>query len=157
MSETRPRQFATIYLASDHAGFAYKEAVKVWLEAENFLVIDGGAEVFAAEDDFPDFVIPTVMAMTADEGGEAGAIVFGGSGQGEAMAANRVKGARAIVYYGGNKIIPTLGREHNDANVLSIGARFVTLDETKEAIWHWLHTETFHDDTYTRRNKKLDW
>jgi ribose 5-phosphate isomerase B len=157
MSEERPRQFATLYLASDHAGFAYKEAVKEWLSAENFLVIDAGAEAFDGEDDFPDFVIPAVGAMVGDRGGEAGAIVFGGSGQGEAMAANRVKGARAVLYYGGNKTIPALGREHNAANVLSIGARFVTLDETKEAIWNWLHTEPLHDPKYARRNEKLDW
>jgi ribose 5-phosphate isomerase B len=61
------------------------------------------------------------------------------------------------VYYGGNTTIPVLGREHNAANVLSIGARFVTIDETKEAIWNWLHTEPLHEAKYMRRNEKLDW
>ncbi len=110
MGEVRPRQFATIYLASDHAGFTHKEMVKAWLTNENFLVIDASADTFDDDDDFPDFVIPAVTAMVLDSEGEAGAIVFGGSGQGEAMAANRVKGARAVTYYGGNKTIPSLGR-----------------------------------------------
>ncbi len=156
MDTPRIRQFSTIYLASDHAGFALKEEVKIWLEKENFLVIDGGAETFEGEDDFPDYVMPVVAAMLDDREGEAAAIVFGGSGQGEAMAANRYPGARAIVYYGGERRIPSLGREHNHANVLSIGARFVTSDEAKWVIWEWLHTEGLHEEKYQRRNEKLD-
>jgi ribose 5-phosphate isomerase B len=156
MNQPRLRQFSTIYLASDHAGFALKEEVKAWLLAENFVVIDGGAESFDGEDDFTDYVIPVVRAMVDDHVAEAAAIVFGGSGQGEAMAANRIRGARAIVYYGGEKRIPGLGREHNHANVLSVGARFVSTDEAKWAIWEWLHTEPLHDPKYNRRNQALD-
>lgn len=156
MEQPRLRQFSTIYLATDHAGFALKEELKHWLEAENFVVIDGGADTFVAEDDFPDYVMPVVAAMLTDDSGEAGAIIFGGSGQGEAMAANRLTGARAIVYYGGDRRIPALGREHNHANVLSVGARFVTSDEAKWVIWEWLHTAPLHDAKYERRNQKLD-
>jgi len=148
------RQFATVYLASDHAGFELKQAVKTWLEAEQFIVIDGGPDSYDAEDDFTDYVIPAVRAMVADE--RAAAIVFGGSGQGEAMAANRVRGARAAVYYGSNSSIPRLSREHNDANVLALGARFVSADDAKWAIWEWLHTPSLAEAKYTRRNAKLD-
>ncbi len=156
MNQSLPRQFSTVYLATDHAGFALKEEIKVWLEAENFVVIDGGAQTLDVEDDFPDYVLPVVAAMVSDDGGEAAAIVFGGSGQGEAMAANRIKGARAVVYYGGDRRVPVLTREHNNANVLSLGARFVSSDEAKWAIWEWLHTPPVHEAKYERRNKKLD-
>ena len=148
------RQFSLIYLAADHAGFALKNEVAAWLSGEGFVVIDGGAEVFDGEDDFTDYVIPAVRAMVADT--DAAAIVFGGSGQGEAMAANRVPGARAAVYYGHAKEIPALCRQHNDANVLSIGARFVTPDDAKWAIWEWLHTPALQDAKYARRNQALD-
>lgn len=154
MSETRPRQFETIFLAADHAGFALKEAVKNWLTNENFIVIDAGAEALDPEDDFTDYVVPAVEAMVKDP--IAGAVVFGGSGQGEAMAANRIEGARAIVYYGGDTTIVSLGREHNAANVLALGARFVTPDDAKWIIWEWLHTAPSADEKYTRRNAALD-
>jgi ribose 5-phosphate isomerase B len=156
MSEIRTKQFEVIYLATDHAGLALKEEIKQWLEAEQFIVVDGGAEVFDEEDDFPDFIRPVAEALAIQTDNRVGAIIFGGSGQGEAMAANRVRGVRAVVYYGGEKQIPALSRQHNDSNVLSIGARFVTSDEAKWAIWEWLHTEFLIDDKYTRRNKKLD-
>ena len=72
------------------------------------------------------------------------------------MMANRLKGVRATVYYGGSEEIITLSREHNDANVLSIGARFVDEAKAKRVIWSWLHSETSKDKKYTRRNRKLD-
>ncbi len=150
----RPRQFDVIYLGTDHAGFELKNIVKDWLASEGFVVIDGGAEVFDGDDDFPDYIVPVVRAMVADE--HAAALVFGGSGQGEAMAANRVKGARAAVYYGCDKSIPVLSREHNDANVLSLGARFVSPDDAKWVIWEWLHTPAMTEEKYHRRNRKLD-
>ncbi len=156
MEPNRVRQFNTIYLAADHAGLVLKNAVKDWLVSESFTIVDGGADTFDGEDDFPDYVMPTVQAMVDDTEGGAAAIVFGGSGQGEAMAANRIHGARAIVYYGGERAIPALGREHNHANVLSIGARFVTEDEAKWAIWEWLHTSGLADPKYARRNRALD-
>jgi len=154
MAETRPRQFETIYLAADHAGFLLKETLKEWLTGEGFIVIDGGAESFDGEDDFPDYVIPTTLAMTDVDG--SAAIVCGGSGQGEAMAANRIKGARAVVYYGGDRRIITLSREHNHANVLALGSRFVSTDDAKWAVWEWLHTAPLNYLKYQRRNDLLD-
>jgi len=148
-------KISTIYLASDHAGLEHKNAVRDWLSAEGFIVEDCGAHVFDADDDFPDFIQLAAGAVAALPASRK-AIIFGGSGQGEAMQANRYKGVRAAVYYGAPKEIASLSREHNDSNVLSIGARFVTVEEAKEVIWMWLHTESSGDGKYHRRNVKLD-
>ncbi len=145
----------TIYLATDHAGFAHKEAVKHWLITEGRTVIDVGASHYDEGDDFPDF-IKLAAQKVARETETSAAIIFGGSGQGEAMVANRYVGVRATVYYGGQPEIITLAREHNDANVLSIGARFVSIDEAKQVIWAWLQTEKGSDPKYHRRNVKID-
>lgn len=145
----------TIYLAADHAGFEHKAAIMAWLVNEKYDIVDMGATTYDMNDDFPDFIMAAAAAVSAAPGSRA-AIVFGGSGQGEAMAANRYTGVRATVYYGGNEDIISLSREHNDANVLSIGARFVSIDETKRVIWTWLHLATNSDDKYARRNRKID-
>lgn len=152
---TNLRQFTTIHLATDHAGFVLKEAVRMWLLQENFVIIDHGAYTFEVEDDFPDFIIPAVSAVARGPHTTAG-IIFGGSGQGEAMAANRVAGVRAAVYYGAIRDIAVLSRVHNDANVLSLGARFVSEDEVKAVIWDWLHSVASSEEKYARRNKKLE-
>lgn len=144
-----------IHLATDHAGLAHKEAVSLWLKAEGFVVVDHGAMSLNAEDDYNDFVALAAKAVSSNPLNNQ-AIIFGGSGQGEAMQANRFLGVRAAVYYGGNETIPGLSRMHNDANVLSIGARFVEIDEAKKVIWDWLHTATLNDEKYQRRNNKLD-
>jgi ribose 5-phosphate isomerase B len=83
-------------------------------------------------------------------------IIFGGSGQGEAMLANRYPQVRAAVYYGGDEKIVALSREHNDANILSIGARFVDISHTKKVIWDWLHAEPLKQEKYQRRNHKIE-
>lgn len=152
--ETRARQFTTIHLGTDHAGLALKDEVRTWLESESFLVVDHGAHSFDGEDDFPDFVVPAVRAIVGRS--ESAAIIFGGSGQGEAMAANRVAGIRAAVFYGGEEAIVPLSRQHNDANVLSLGARFVTPPDAKRIIWEWLHTAALSNVKYARRNQKIE-
>lgn len=144
-----------IYLATDHAGFELKNAVRDWLLGEGFVVEDCGASVFDAEDDYPDYIQKAAAAIAAAPA-ERKAIIFGGSGQGEAMQANRYKGVRAAVFYGGPSEIVTLSREHNDANILSFGARFVDADKAKEMIWLWLHAEPLKAEKYHRRNTKLD-
>ncbi len=143
-----------INLATDHAGFEHKEAVKDWLISENFSVIDHGALTFNDKDDFPDFIALAAGAVSRRPGDRA--IIFGGSGQGEAMVANRYPRVRAAVFYGGNDGIPSLSRQHNNANVLSIGARFVSIDETKKVIWDWLHTDFLTEEKYKRRNDKIE-
>lgn len=148
---TRP----IIYVATDHAGFDLKNDVRDWLISEGYEVKDCGAHTFNAEDDFPDFIQPAAEAV-AEAPKNRRAIIFGASGQGEAMQANRYKGVRAAVYYGGEGEIVTLSRQHNDANILSIGARFVSPDKAKEMIWMWLHTDASAVEKYRRRNLKLD-
>lgn len=87
---------------------------------------------------------------------DAYGIIFGGSGQGEAMLANRFPNVRATVFYGGELEIIRLSRAHNDANVLSIGARFVSVEEVKIAILTWLSTPVLVDEKYRRRNQKIE-
>ena len=145
----------TIHLASDHAGFEYKEVVHAWLKEAGYTVVDNGAKVFDAEDDFPDFIARAAQAVSASPE-HTRAIIFGGSGQGEAMLANRFKQVRATVYYGGELDIVALSRAHNDANVLSIGARFLKIEDVKEAITLWLSSPVLTDEKYTRRNQKIE-
>lgn len=154
-----------IYFAADHAGFDLKETLLAFVRDElGHEVEDMGAYSLVAGDDYPDFVVPAAQAVGADaldataSGNNNGsyAIVIGGSGQGEAMAANRVKGVRAVVWYGGNQDIVTLSRQHNDANVLSIGARFVNEHIAKDMVALWLTTEFSGDERHIRRNSQID-
>jgi len=144
-----------IHLATDHAGYAHKNAIADWLQGEGFTVVDHGATVFDPEDDFPDFIVKAAHAVAKAPATDR-AIIFGGSGQGEAMLANRFPGVRATVLYSDNKEIVELGRAHNDANVLSIGARFISVDDTKKHVWSWLHAPGPTDQKYIRRDQKID-
>ncbi|PJC22454.1 MAG: ribose-5-phosphate isomerase, partial [Candidatus Yonathbacteria bacterium CG_4_9_14_0_2_um_filter_43_16] len=101
-----------------------------------------------------DFIRPVAEAVAHDP--QSRGIILGGSGQGEAMCANRVKGARAAVYYGGAVDIVVLSREHNDANILSLGARFVETEEAKEVVRVWLETPFSGAEKHARRIAKLD-
>ncbi len=149
------KQVSTIYLATDHAGFALKEVVKAWLADSQYEVVDCGAKNLEADDDFPDYIKLAAAAVSAHPN-EVKAIIFGGSGQGEAMVANRFSGVRATVYYGAKPEIISLSREHNDANVLSLGARFLTNEEAIEAVRKWLLTEVDLDQRHLRRIKKIE-
>ena len=148
-------QFQTIYLAADHAGFDHKEQVRTWLLSEGLAIVDVGAYELNTLDDFPGFMHVAAKGVANNPRVNC-AILFGGSGEGEAMMANRFKGVRATAYYGGEEAIIALSRQHNNANVLSIGARFVTIDDTKKVIWDWLHTAPNSDEKYHRRNRALD-
>jgi len=144
-----------IHLATDHAGFEHKQAVAAWLQAEDLTVIDHGACQYDESDDFPDFITLAAAAVSKNPQSEC-AIIFGGSGQGEAMVANRFPYVRATVLYTDNEEIVTLSREHNNANVLSIGARFLSVDATKRLIWQWLQIHTSLEERHQRRIQKLD-
>lgn len=144
-----------VNVAADHAGLAHKDAVRAWLRGEGITVTDHGPLALEPTDDYPDYIGPAAAAVSADPMRQR-AIVFGGSGQGEAMAANRFPYVRAAVFYGGPDEIVRLSREHNDANVLSIGARFVDIDTCKRLIWEWLHTAPRSEEKYARRNRKLE-
>ena len=142
-----------VYLASDHAGFELKEEIKKYLLDLGMEVEDMGAFAFDADDDYPDFVRPAAQAVANDPERSRG-IVLGGSGQGEAIAANKVQGIRAAVYYGGSLDIVKLSRAHNDVNILSLGARFLTVDQAKDAVRLWLETP-FEGGRHERRINKI--
>ena len=125
-----------IYIGSDHAGMELKGVLTTFLRANGHDVEDLGAHTLDPLDDYPDFIHPVAEAVANDSTSRG--IILGGSGQGEAMCANRVKGVRAAVYYGGPFDIAVLSREHNDANILSLGARFVEEDEAREVVRVWL-------------------
>lgn len=143
-----------IYLGTDHAGFELKEKVKVFLREQGYQVEDEGAFEYKSTDDYPDYIQLVAKQVAADQ--DSRGIVFGYSGQGEAMAANRLKGVRAVVYYGSQPEIIKLSREHNNANVLSFGAGFVKEDEAIKAVKLWLVTVFTEEERHVRRLYKLD-
>ena len=159
-----------IFIGADHAGFEAKEKLKTYLSDMGHEVIDKGAFTFDKDDDYPDFIKPVAegVAENTDNRG----IIIGGSGFGEAICANRVSKARALVFYG--PMLPKgavdvsgreshdpyeiikLSRMHNDANIISFGMRFITDEEMKEAIRVFLETKFSGDERHIRRIKKLD-
>lgn len=143
-----------VYLASDHAGFELKAVLMEHLTVRGVEVEDLGPHTFDPADDYPDYIIPLAKRVSGEAGSRG--IAIGGSGEGEAMAANRVKGARAAVYHGGPMDAIRLSREHNDANMLSLGARLMTADEAWEAVVLWLETPFSGDERHARRIGKLD-
>lgn len=144
----------TVYLGTDHAGFRLKEVVREHLIKAGYQVNDKGAVTEDSNDDYPDFVIPAVEGALG-HGSPAVAIVFGGSGNGECIVANKVKGARAALAY--NEATARLSREHNDANVLCLGGRTVTVDEnlTLRLVDLWLSTPFSGDERHARRIGKI--
>ena len=158
-----------IYLASDHAGFRLKSALLEHLPLLGYDTQDLGAFALDSEDDYPDFVTPLAERVANES--ESFGIILGGSGQGEAMCANRVKGIRAAVFYGKMPVTLELDREgghsidgydavrlprkHNNANVLSIGARFVSAEDADEAVRVFLTTEFSGDERHVRRLNKF--
>ena len=141
-----------IVLATDHAGFELKEHVKNMLLNKGIEIKDFRAYSYDSQDDYPDFILPAAQYI-ADNNFVG--IIFGGSGQGEAIAANRIKGIRAAVFYNGPDEIVQLSKLHNNANVLSIGARFVNQSRAEEIIDLWLST-SFEEGRHQRRIEKLD-
>lgn len=143
-----------IYIATDHAGFEMKNKIVEYVTSLGYTVEDMGALVYDSQDDYPDFIAPLAekVALDADSRG----IIFGGSGQGEAIVANRISGIRAVVYYGGTLDIPRLAREHNNANILSVGARFVSLEEIQQVVQIFLETEFTEEERHVRRITKID-
>ena len=159
-----------VYFAADHAGFDLKNALVAHVRTLGYEIEDVGALSLAEDDDYPDYVTP-LAERVATAPGEACGIVVGGSGQGEAMAANRVKGARAAVFYGPARVTAALeieggksedaydavrlARRHNDANILSIGARFVSGSEADEAVRIFLETPFSGEGRHARRLAKF--
>lgn len=143
-----------IHFATDHAGFTLKNELLSFVRDELKLEVeDHGATELDETDDYPDFVSAAASAVSANSNDKA--IILGGSGEGEAIVANRQQGVRAVVYYGGNLEIIKLSREHNDANVLSLGARFLNLEDAKEAVRLWLQTNFTYEERHVRRIAKF--
>lgn len=143
-----------VYFASDHAGYELKERLKPFVAKLGHEVEDLGPASYVETDDYPDTCLPAAKAVAANPG--ACAVVIGGSGQGEAIVANRVAGVRAAVYYGGTLDIIRITREHNDANMLALGARFLMEDEAQYAVNLFLKTKFTNDERHVRRIKKID-
>jgi len=158
-----------VYLATDHAGFELKEKVKSFLDQEGYKVEDCGAYEFDKDDDYPDFISRAAEKISNDP--ESKAIIFGSSGQGEAMVANKFKNVRAAVFYA--SCIPAhnvdvsgrvsddsfemvrLTREHNNANVLSLGAKILKDEDALKAVKLWLETDFTNEERHERRIKKI--
>lgn len=136
-----------VHLGSDHAGFELKAHLAAWLEREGYDVVDHGAVDLDPVDDYPPFVLRAALAVVNDHGSLG--IVIGGSGNGEQIAANKVGGVRAALAW--NDETARLAREHNDANVLSVGARMHTLDEATRLVETFLSTPFSRDPRHQRR------
>ena len=142
-----------VFLASDHAGFKLKEFIKKLLEEKGFEVRDFGTNS-EQSCDYPDFILPCSEAV-AKSNGQAMGIVFGGSGIGEEIAANKVKGIRCAFAY--DLFTAKVTREHNDSNMLALGGRTITADENlaKEIVLAWLSTPFSGDERHKRRIQKI--
>ncbi|WP_069812041.1 ribose-5-phosphate isomerase [Streptomyces sp. TP-A0874] len=140
-----------VYLGSDHAGFELKNHLVEWLRAQGHDPVDCGPHIYDAQDDYPPFCLRAAQRTAADP--ESLGIVIGGSGNGEAMAANKVRGVRAALVW--NKEIAALGREHNNANVISIGGRMHTAEEATGFVEVFLNTPYSGEERHTRRIEML--
>ena len=141
-----------IIIGTDHAGFEYKEAIKKALEGEGYEVVDKGALSYEELDDYPDYIYPVAEAVSEDPENRVG-IVLGGSGQGEAIVANKVKGIRAAI--GFNEFVVKASREHNNANILSLGERTITEEEAIQFVLLFLNTPFPEDERHVRRIEKI--
>lgn len=139
-----------IALASDHAGVRYKGLVAEWLTERGYAIRDFGTGSEQAVD-YPDFIRPAAEAVARGECDRG--IVFGGSGIGEAIAANRVRGVRCAICW--NAETARLSRAHNDANMLSLGQRVLSEVQVLEILAVWL-TTAFDEGRHRRRIDKLD-
>lgn len=143
-----------VYFAADHAGFELKKKLIGFVKELKFEAVDLGPENPNPEDDYPVIIEKTALEVSKEP--ESRAVILGKSGQGEAIVANRFPNVRAVVYYGGNLEIIKLSREHNDANVLSLGASFLTEEEAKEAVKLWLATPFSGEGRHVRRLQEID-
>jgi len=145
-----------IYIAGDHGGFRLKGKLKQHLEKIGYVVEDLGPFKYDSKDDYPDFVIPLAKKVAKNKNSRG--IIMAGSGEGEIIAANRIKGARAILYYGSKNPVKILklSRAHNDSNILSLGARFLTEKQVKKAIEIWLKSPFSNATRHKRRLRKIE-
>ncbi len=159
-----------LYFAGDHAGFLMKGKLIEFARSLGHEVEDLGPFEPKSGDDYPDYVIPLAKKVAEPErlnlesgkrfnlDSEIRGIVVAGSGQGEIIAMNRVKGARAALLCPGPQMVPLIkvSRDHNNSNIFAIGARFCTLEEAKEGIAVWLETTFSGDERHVRRLQKIE-
>ncbi|GGB16614.1 ribose-5-phosphate isomerase [Flexivirga endophytica] len=136
-----------VHIGGDHAAYELQRALVGWLTEEGHDVVDHGAKEYDELDDYPVFVLRAAEGVAADAGSLG--VVLGGSGNGEQMAANKVEGIRAALCY--NAELAQLARQHNNAQVISIGGRFNTVDEAKEMVRVFLETPFSGADRHQRR------
>ena len=144
-----------IYIGTDHAGFELKEELKVFLDSQGCEVEDKGAYEFNEADDYPDFIFPVVKAVAEDiaRDFDSRGIVIGGSGQGEAIVANKVRGIRAAVVY--DEYSAKMSRAHNNANIISLGNRTLSISKAKKLVRLWLDTPFSNEERHKRRIEKI--
>ena len=157
-----------IYFGADHAGFELKNALITFVKGLGYEAKDCGAHNIDPTDDYPVFIAVAAKGLSEDvaKGIESRAIVIGASGQGEAIVSNRFKGVRCALYYGeageqtdaGGKKLDMLSstREHNNANSLSLGARFLSEEAAKRAVKKWLEIRFSGEERHARRIKQID-
>ena len=140
-----------VHLGSDHAGLELKEHLLNWLADQGHEAVDHGPFVYDALDDYPVFCLRAAEAVAADwqDGEQSLGVVIGGSGNGEAIAANKVKGVRCALAW--SEETATLAREHNDANVVSVGGRMHTIDDMTHFVEVFLGTAYSGEARHTRR------
>jgi ribose 5-phosphate isomerase B len=136
-----------VYLGSDHAGFDLKNHLVQWLTDNGHEPVDCGPQVYDAVDDYPPYCLRAAARTVADEG--ALGIVIGGSGNGEQIAANKVKGVRAALAW--SEETASLGRQHNNANVVAVGARMHSTQEATKFVEVFLSTPFSGDERHIRR------
>jgi ribose 5-phosphate isomerase B len=144
-----------IYFAADHAGFEMKNMLLGYVKELGYEVEDCGAYELDPNDDYPEFIKRAAQKVSEDPENNR-AIILGGSGQGEDMVADKFPNVRSAEYYGGNIEIVRLSREHNNSNILSLGARFLKEEEAKEAVKLWLETDFSHDERHERRIENIE-
>ena len=140
-----------VHIATDHAGYELKNYLVDRLREAGHDVVDHGAHSYDAQDDYPAFCIRAAQAVVRDQssGVEALGVVFGGSGNGEQIAANKVRGIRAALAT--NVDLAKLAREHNDANVISLGGRMQSLEESYAIVEAFLETPFSGEERHQRR------
>lgn len=151
-----------IFIGTDHAGFVLKEKLVEMLKDQGYEVVDKGAFEYDEHDDYPDFVIPVAREVSRDPDNCRG-IVMGATGQGEALAVNKFPHVRAVVYYGeAPKVVDdeadiiARSREHNNSNILSLAARYLTEEDMMRAVNKWLSTPFSEGERHIRRLGKID-
>ncbi len=140
-----------VYLAADHAGFELKEKIKEYLQSQNHEVEDEGAFQFDVNDDYPDFVSKAAEKVSNDSSSIG--IIFGKSGAGEAIVANKFKNVRAFIGFSQENV--KLAREHNNANILSLGSDFINFEQAKTLVDLFLETPFSNDERHIRRLEKI--